>query len=156
LFFYFNFVELRQLRASGIECFQNDTLQGKQSSNFNHGKIALRGTFEFENGESELARAYKFTGTLGANGALRVRFENDELPDVSPSEMKNLNWTLLENEGRRNSTHKVLRKKLRTNKYADYSPISRRASLNYDALLKMAKPIQFAKSKTMGYSAAFL
>jgi hypothetical protein len=130
------------------ECFQNDTLQGKQIVKFQTRENGVTGTFEFENGESELARAYKFTGTLGANGALRVRFENDELPDVSPSEMKSLNWTLLENDGGEILRIKFYGKNYETNKYADYFADFAPCEPNYDSLLKMATPVQFAKGKT--------
>lgn len=130
------------------KCFQNDALRGNQIVRFQTRGNRVSGTFEFENGESEVARAYKFTGTLGASGALRVRFENDALPDVSPSEVKSLDWTLLEKSGVEILRIKFYGKNYETDRYSDYFAEFAPCEPNYDALTKTAKPVRFAGGKT--------
>ena len=133
---------------NGAKCFHNDALKGKQIVRLQTEGNRVSGTFEYENGESELARQYKFTGTREANGALRVRFENDERPDVSPSEMKDLSWMLADKTGTEILRIKFYGKNYETGEYSNYFADFEPCEPNYDALLKMAKTVQFDKGKT--------
>jgi hypothetical protein len=133
---------------SEAKCFQNESLQGKQIVNFQRRGKTVFGTFRFENGESELARGYKFTGLLGANGALPVRFENAELPDVAPSVIKSLTWMLLEKGGSEILRIKFYGKNYETNRYAEYSVDFVSCGPKFEDLLKIAKVVQFKRGES--------
>ena len=132
---------------NAAKCFQNDALQGKQVIRFKTNGNSVAGTFEFENGESELAKPYRFSGKM-AGKLVRVKFESDELPDVSPSEMKSLNWELAIKNGAEILRIKYYGKNYETNKYADYFADFKACEPSHPTLKKMAKIVQFAKGKS--------
>ncbi len=132
---------------SESKCFQNDALQGKQVIRFKTNGNSVAGTFEFENGESELAKPYRFSGKI-AGKLVRVKFESNELPDVSPSEMKSLNWELAGEKGAEILRIKYYGKNYETNKYADYFADFKACEPSHSTLKKMAKIVQFAKGKS--------
>lgn len=127
------------------KCFHNDALKGTQFVRFtlnDGGKIS--GTFEYKNRESELAKKYRFGGALAAN-LLRVKFENNELPDIAPSEMRNLRWKLIEKAGEEILLIPFYGKNYETEKYAEYVVEFKSCELNYQALANRAKRIAFAR-----------
>lgn len=107
------------LAQNEMKCFEKETLQGKQLVNFTMNGKEISGTFEYENGESELEKVYKFSGTLTGD-VLRIKFANDELPDVAPSELRDLNWQFLKPAESEILRIKFYGKNYETNKYADY------------------------------------
>jgi hypothetical protein len=147
IFLILTAASLSAFAQGAAKCFQTDALQGKQIVRFRTNGNSVAGTFEFENGESELAKPYKFSGTL-AGGILRVKFENNEMPDVSPSEMKSLNWEFATKSGAEILRIKFYGKNYETNKYADYFADFEPCEPNYDALLKAAKLVRFASGKS--------
>ena len=136
-------------------CFQNDALKGTQFVNLETNGKRVSGTFEYENGESELARKYNFSGTM-AGDVLRVRFDGDELPDVAPSEMKDLNWRLLKTADGEILRIKFYGKNYETNKYADYFADFVSCEPSYATLAQQAKRVSFAKgAKSAAFALSF-
>ncbi|MGI8786351.1 MAG: hypothetical protein ACR2HG_01135 [Pyrinomonadaceae bacterium] len=128
------------------KCFQNDALKGTQFVNLKISGNRVAGTFQYENGESELAKVYQFSGTL-ASDVLRVRFKNAELPNVAPSKLRDLNWRLLKTAESEILRIKFFGKNYETNKYADYFADFNPCEINYGLLEKKAKPVRFDKGK---------
>ena len=132
--------------AQGItKCFRADWLQGERVVNFriNRGKVA--GTFVVVGGGDTPSDATcEFSGTLRGN-TLTVTFADNKLPDVSPSEMKSLVWTLVKSGGTESLRIKFSGKNYETNKYevsfADFKPCGE----SYAALAKGAERVRFAR-----------
>ena len=83
--------------AQGVsKCFRADWLQGERVVNFriNGGRVA--GTFVVGSGGGDTPSdaTYEFSGTLRGD-TLTVKFADNKLPNVSPSEMKSLVWSRL-------------------------------------------------------------
>jgi len=130
------------------KCFLNESLQGDNSITFEVKGNKIAGTFAVENsGDSELSKSYEFTGTLVGN-VLKVKFYKNELPNVAPSVLKSLTWTLLKIGGEEVLRIKFHGKNYDTNKFADYDADFESCEPSYAALSKMAKPVQFAKGKS--------
>jgi len=130
------------------KCFLNESLQGENSVTFETNGNEISGTFAVENsGDSELSKTYEFTGTRAGN-VLKVKFYEDELPNVAPSVLKSLDWTLLKIDGEEVLRIKFHGKNYDTNKFADYDADFESCEPSYAALVKMAKPVRFAKGKT--------
>lgn len=132
---------------SESRCFQNDALKGTQFVNFKTNGKRVSGTFEYENGESELAKVYKFGGTMSGE-VLSIKFENGELPDVAPSEMRDFNWRLLKSGENEILRIKFYGKNYETNKYADYFADFEPCEVNYGLLERNAQVVRFDKGKT--------
>lgn len=129
------------------KCFQNQSLQGEKAVMFQTNGNKIAGTFAVENsGDSKLSKTYEFTGTR-AGSILTVKFHKNELPDVAPSEMKSLNWTLVKTADQEILRIKFYGKNYDTNKYADYFADFESCEPSYATLIKRAKTVQFAKSK---------
>ena len=136
---------------SETKCFRADWLQGARVINLKITGSAVTGTFTVE---GDAATTYEFGGTLRGD-ALTVAFDGGRLPDVSPSEMKSLDWTLARGGGGR----EVLRIKFRgrnyeTNRYedsvAEFEPCD---GAGYETLARAAQTVRFdrgASSKTVG------
>jgi hypothetical protein len=127
------------------KCFRADWLQGERVVNFtvNGGKVA--GTFVVEGGgDSPPDATYEFSGTLKGS-VLTVAFAGGKLPDVSPSEMKSLTWTLAQSGGKEVLRIKFRGKNYDTNKYEDSFAAFEPCGEGYAALAKGAKRIQFAR-----------
>ena len=130
------------------KCFLNKSLQGDNSITFEVKGNKIAGTFAVENsGDSELSKSYEFTGTLVGN-VLKVKFYKNELPNVAPSVLKSLTWTLLKIGGEEVLRIKFHGKNYDTNKFADYDADFESCEPSYAALSKMAKAVQFAKGKS--------
>ncbi|MCA1564426.1 MAG: hypothetical protein LC803_01970 [Acidobacteria bacterium] len=134
--------------AQGVsKCFRADWLQGERVVNFRINGSKVAGTFVVGSGgddDSPPDATYEFNGTLKGN-ALTVAFAADKLPDVAPSEMKSLIWTLVKSGNRELLRIKFSGKNYDTNKYevsaADFEPCDE----GYAALAKRAERVRFAK-----------
>ncbi len=127
-------------------CFQNDTLQGKNSIVFDTNGNKVSGTFSVDKGDENISKTYEFTGII-AGSILRVKFDRIKFPDVSPSEMKSLDWTLVKVGDQEVLRIKFYGKNYETNKYADYFADFESCEPSYATLAKKAKVVQFAKGK---------
>jgi hypothetical protein len=134
--------------AQGVsKCFRADWLQGERVVNFRINGSKVAGTFVVGSGSNDDAASdatYEFSGTLKGN-ALTVAFADNKLPDVSPSEMKSLIWTLAKSRDAELLRIKFAGKNYDTNKYevslAEFEPCGE----SYTALVKKAKRVRFAK-----------
>lgn len=129
------------------KCFRADWLQGERVVNFtiSGGKVA--GTFVVEgggDGGSPPDATYEFKGTLKGN-ALTVAFAGNRLPDVSPSEMKSLTWTLAQSGDKEILRIKFRGKNYDTNKFVDSLAAFEPCGESYAVLAKGAKRVQFAR-----------
>ncbi|HLL15774.1 MAG TPA: hypothetical protein VK388_11960 [Pyrinomonadaceae bacterium] len=155
--------------AQGVsKCFRADWLQGERVVNFRVNGSKVTGTFVVSGGGNDDTPAdatYEFDGTLKGN-TLTVAFADNKLPDVAPSEMKSLIWTLVKSGGTELLRIKFSGKNYDTNKYevgfADFEPCHE----SYAALAKRAERVRFARGrnsasfplefKTKGESKSFL
>lgn len=137
---------------SETKCFRAEWLQGARVINLriNGGEVA--GTFTVE-GEAPGAGTYEFSGHI-RGGTLTVTFAGNRLPDVAPSEMKSLAWTLARDGGREVLRIKFRGRNYETNRYedqlAEFEPCG---EAGYEALAKAAHIVRFdkgANSKTIG------
>lgn len=135
--------------AQGVsKCFRADWLQGERVVNFRVDGSKVSGTFVVGSGSGDddipPDATYEFTGTLKSN-TLTVAFAGQKLPDVSPSEMKSLVWTLAKSGDRELLRIKFSGKNYDTNKYeeslADFEPCEE----GYASLARRAKRVRFAK-----------
>lgn len=133
------------------KCFRADWLQGERVVNLRINGSKVTGTFVVSSGgggdvDIPPDATYEFDGTLKGN-ALTVVFAGNKLPDVAPSEMKSLIWTLAKSGGTELLRIKFSGKNYDTDKYevsfADFEPCGE----SYAALAKRAKRVQFAKGK---------
>jgi len=135
--------------AQGVsKCFHADWLQGERVVNFRVNGSKVTGAFVVSSGGGDEDippdATYEFDGTLKGN-TLTVKFAENKLPDVAPSEMKSLIWTLVKSGGTELLRIKFSGKNYDTNKYevsfADFEPCGE----SYAALAKRAVRVQFAK-----------
>lgn len=129
------------------KCFRADWLQGERVVNFKINGSKVAGTFVVGSGSNDDSppdATYEFNGTLKGN-TLTVAFVANKLPDVAPSEMKSLIWTLVKSGDRELLRIKFSGKNYDTNKYevsfADFEPCAE----SYAALAKRADRVRFAK-----------
>jgi len=141
--------------AQGVsKCFRADWLQGERIVNFKIDASKVSGTFTVGSGggddQTPPDASYKFSGTLRGN-TLTVAFAGNKLPDVSPSEMKSLVWTLAKSGGKESLRIKFRGKNYETNKYedsfADFESCggSGGDAASYADLAKSAQTVRFAK-----------
>jgi len=130
------------------KCFSADWLQGRRvvKLSVDGGKVA--GTFTVEgDGAARGAATYEFKGDLRGN-TLHVAFAGGRLPDVSPSEMTSLAWTLARDGGREVLRIKFRGKNYETGRYADslavFEPCDGGGG-DYDSLARRARTVRFAK-----------
>lgn len=129
------------------KCFRADWLQGERVVNLTIDGGKVTGTFVVEgggDGGSPPDATYEFKGTF-RGGTLTVAFAGNKLPDVSPSEMKGLTWTLAQSGGKEVLRIKFRGKNYDTNKYEDSLAAFEPCGESYAALAKGAKRIQFAR-----------
>jgi hypothetical protein len=98
------------------KCFRSEWLQGERSVNLAISRSKVSGTFTVGSGDDPDVKTYRFTGTRRGN-LLRVTFADNQRPDISPSEMKNLVWMLVRKRGKELLRIKVYGKNYITNKY---------------------------------------
>jgi head-tail adaptor len=135
--------------AQGVsKCFRADWLQGERVINFrvNGGKVA--GTFVVGGGgggeDIPPDATYEFSGTLRGD-TLTVKFDGGKLPDVSPSEMKSLVWTLVKSGGAESLRIKFRGRNYETNKYEDSFADFEACGGGYADLAKKAERVRFAR-----------
>lgn len=128
------------------KCFRADWLQGERAVNIRINKNKVTGTFTVGNG-GDLTRpdaTYEFSGTLKGN-TLAVAFAGNRLPDVAPSEMKSLLWTMVKTGGKESLRIKFSGKNYTTNKYevrfADFASCED----GYAVLARAARRVQFTR-----------
>jgi hypothetical protein len=135
--------------AQGVsKCFRAGWLQGERVVNFRVNGSEVAGTFVVGGGggdeDTPTDATYEFSGTLRGD-TLTVAFADDKLPDVSPSEMKSLVWTLVRSGGKESLRIKFRGKNYDTNKYEDSFADFEACKEGYGALAKRAKRVQFAR-----------
>jgi hypothetical protein len=138
------------------KCFRAEWLQGERVVEFTLKGNKAAGTFIVRGDSIANTGIYNFSGTLDGN-TLSVAFAGNNLPDVSPSEMKSLVWTLLKRGNRETLRIKFSGKNYETNKYeesfADFescaagsnNPGPSDADSGYAALTKRAQTVRFAR-----------
>jgi len=130
------------------KCFKNEGLQGRSVVNFETEGAALTGTYSVEiSGEPESSKTYEFKGNRKGK-FLTVLFDQDVLPDVAPSFIKSVNWTLEKKGDEEVLGITFYGKNYETNKYANYEAEFEPCEPSYAKLLKTAKIVRFAKGKT--------
>lgn len=135
--------------AQGVsKCFRADWLQGERVVNFTINGNRVTGAFAVGSGSGEEDAppdaTYEFSGILKAN-TLRVVFVGNKLPDVAPSEMKSLIWTLIKFGDKESLRIKFRGKNYDTNKYEDSFADFESCEASYSALAKTAKRVRFAR-----------
>jgi hypothetical protein len=100
------------------KCFRSEWLQGERSVSLKIRGSKVSGAFVVGSSDDPSARTYRFTGTRRGN-VLRVDFADHTRPDISPSEMKSLSWTLVRRGNQELLRIKVFGKNYDTNKYED-------------------------------------
>lgn len=91
---------------SNSKCFRAEWLQGERSVNLTINGNKVAGTFTVGSSDDPDRKAYSFSGTRRGN-ALTVAFAENKRPDLSPSELKSLVWTVV-----RRGNHELLRIKV--------------------------------------------
>ncbi|MCA1592305.1 MAG: hypothetical protein LC754_06575 [Acidobacteria bacterium] len=132
---------------SASKCFRADWLQGERTVNFTINGSKVAGTFSVGSGDDHTRRdaTYEFSGTLRGN-TLTVAFADNKMPDVAPSEMKSLIWTLVKSGDKESLRIKFHGKNYQTNKYEDrFADFESCGSGGYTALAKTAQTVHFAK-----------
>ncbi|MBA2734629.1 MAG: hypothetical protein H0U54_17345 [Acidobacteria bacterium] len=131
------------------KCFRADWLQGERTVNFTIEGSEVTGTFsvvDADDANLQHVATYEFSGTLKGN-ILTVAFVGDRPPDVAPSEMKSLIWTLSKSGSKESLRIKFRGKNYQTNRYevrfADFESCDGGTS-GYAALASSAKRVQFA------------
>lgn len=140
--------------AQGVtKCFRADWLQGARVVRLKIDGGAVKGTFTVEGGDAGGAETYGFSGTLRGD-KLTVAFAGDRLPDVAPSELKDLVWILSRGGGRELLRIKFHGRNYETNRYedrlADFEPCE---GQDYDSLARAAQTVRFgrgANTKSIG------
>ena len=99
-------------------CFRSEWLQGERSINLKITGSKVSGTFAVGFSDDPEARSYPFSGRRRGN-VLTVAFADNKRPDVSPSEIKGLVWTLVRKGRRELLRIKVFGKNYDTHKYGE-------------------------------------
>lgn len=139
------------------KCFRADWLQGERAVNFKVIGNKVTGTFTVGSGGAATRpdATYEFSGKLKGN-TLIVEFAGNTLPDVAPSEMKSLIWTLVKSGDQELLRIKFSGKNYETNKhevrFADFEPCDE----GYAVLAKSAKRVQFGRgASSASFPASF-
>lgn len=98
------------------KCFRAEWLQGERLVNLTINGTKVSGTFTVGSGDDPDHKTYSFDGTRRGN-VLTVAFAENKRPDVSPSELKSLVWTLVRRGNHELLRIKVFGKNYDTNKY---------------------------------------
>ncbi|HEV7745786.1 MAG TPA: hypothetical protein VGO56_12380 [Pyrinomonadaceae bacterium] len=101
---------------SNAKCFRAEWLQGERSVNLTISGNKVSGIFTVGSGDEPDRKTYAFNGTRRGN-ILTVAFAENKRPDVSPSELKSLVWTLVRKGRQELLRIKVFGKNYNTNRY---------------------------------------
>ena len=126
------------------KCFRSDWLQGERSVNLAISGSKVSGTFVVGSSDDPETKSYPFSGTRRGN-ILYVAFADKQLPDVSPSEMNSLVWTLVNKGGHQLLRINFLGKNYETNRYQDSFVYFESCESSYAALAKTAQAVHFVK-----------
>jgi hypothetical protein len=126
------------------KCFRAEWLQGERGVNLTIKGNKVSGAFTVGSDDHSPDRSYDFTGTRRGN-TLTVAFAGNELPNVAPSEMKSLVWTLVQSRGRELLRIKFYGKNYETNKYENSFAYFEPCETGYERFAKRAQTIHFAK-----------
>lgn len=129
------------------KCFRADWLQGERAVNLTINGSKVTGTFTVGSGDDDHPpddATYEFSGTLRGN-TLTVAFAGNKLPDVAPSEMKSLIWTLAKSGDKESLRIKFSGKNYETNKYAVRFADFESCDEGYAVLARSAQRVQFAR-----------
>lgn len=142
------------------KCFRADWLQGERVVKLAIEGNSVTGTFSVgDGGGAAPSKTYNFSGTRRGN-LLSVVFEDNKLPEVAPSEMKSLVWTLVQARGKESLRIKFSGKNYETNKhqenFADFESCAANSSDaaaghakgTYADLVKTAQTIRFTRGAT--------
>ena len=132
---------------SASKCFRADWLQGERVVNFRLNGSKVTGTFAVGSGGDETSpdASYEFSGTLRGT-TLTVAFDDNKLPDVAPSEMKSLLWTLARSGDKETLRIKFRGKNYETNKYeVRFADFASCGNAGYAALAKTAHRVRFVR-----------
>jgi hypothetical protein len=131
--------------AQGVsKCFRADWLQGERVVTFRINGDKVAGTFAVGGGDTPPDATYEFNGKLKGD-TLTVEFADGKLPDVSPSEMKSLVWSLVRSGGAESLRIKFRGKNYQTNKFEDSFADFAACEEGYAALAKKAERVRFAR-----------
>jgi hypothetical protein len=130
------------------KCFRSEWLQGERSVKLTINGSKVSGAFVVS-GIDEPDKKYEFTGTRRGN-TLTVAFAGNKLPDVAPSELKSLVWTLVPGRAGELLRLKFYGKRYDTNKYQTSFSDFESCEPSYAALARTAQTIHFAKSANSG------
>ena len=133
--------------AQGVsKCFRADWLQGERVVNFRVEGGKVTGTFVVGGGGGDTPSdaTYEFEGALRGD-TLTVTFAGNRLPDVAPSEMKSLVWSLVKSGGKESLRIKFRGKNYETNKYEDSFADFEACKEGYAGLAKRAERVRFAR-----------
>jgi len=134
--------------AQERKCFQNESLQGRSVVEFGAIGQMLYGTYSVEiRGDGDGAKTFEFEGNR-KDKFLEVHFEENALPDVAPSYMRNVIWTLDKKGDEEVLQITFYGKNYETNKYAYHIAEFESCHPGYTKLKKTAKAVQFAKGKS--------
>jgi hypothetical protein len=138
------------------KCFQSFWLQGERRVNLKINGRKVTGLFSvFGEDATRPSATYEFSGTLRGN-ILTVAFAGNKLPDVAPSELKSLSWTLMKSGRKELLRIKFLGKNYETNKYGVYFADFEPCEDDYAVLAASAERVLFAKGKdSASFSIAF-
>ena len=131
---------------SVTKCFRSEWLQGERVVHLRINGEEVSGTFTVARDEdTRAASKYEFKGILRGD-KLTVTFAGGRLPDVAPSQLKSLAWTLVKDRRRELLRINFHGRNYQTNRYedrpADFEPCD---SNVYDALAKGAQVVRFDK-----------
>jgi hypothetical protein len=126
------------------KCFRAEWLQGERGVNLTIKGNKVSGAFTVGSDDHSPDKSYDFTGTRRGN-TFTVAFAGNELPNVAPSEMKSLVWTLVRVRGRELLRIKFYGKNYDTNKYENSFAYFEPCVTGYERYAKTARTIHFAK-----------
>jgi hypothetical protein len=126
------------------KCFRADWLQGERGVDLTINGNKVSGVFKVGSDDHSPDREYEFTGTRRGN-SLTVAFAGDQLPNLAPSEMKSLVWTLVTAGAKESLRIKFSGKNYQTNKYEVYFAEFESCHDSYAASAMTARKVQFSR-----------
>ena len=126
------------------KCFRADWLQGERGVNLTINGNKVSGVFKVGTDDHSPDREYEFTGTRRGN-TLTVAFAGDQLPDVTPSKMTSLVWTLMTAGAKESLRIQFSGKNYVTNKYEVRFAEFESCHDGYADLATAARKVQFSR-----------
>lgn len=126
------------------KCFRADWLQGERGVDLTINGNKVSGVFKVGSDDHSPDREYEFTGTRRGN-TLTVAFAGNQLPDVSPSAITSLVWTLVTAGTKESLRIKFSGKNYVTNKYEVSFAEFESCHDGYAVLATAAHRVQFSR-----------